>query len=168
MGKKAGKITAAALLAALALIYVLVPVPAWMQEGVSLRCALAHHFWHGNVFHLAANGVALLTFAWVLPRWYRLLPAAYVAASLSLIAATRPVIGLSNILFAMSGLCAPEIRGYWKRRETWIFVGVMLVMLAVPRFSATTHIVSFAVGFAFGSIHKIIRRTADDCKRAGG
>lgn len=168
MGTKAGKITAAALLAALALVYALVPVPEWMGEGASLRCALTHHFWHANVFHLAANGIALLSFAWVLPWWYRMLPAAYAVASFSIIFATRPVIGLSNILFAFSGLCAPMVKDYWKRKETWVFVAAMLAMLLVPRFSATTHIASFAAGFVLGAIHKTIRRTADDCRRARG
>lgn len=168
MGKKTDKVAAAALLIALALVYALVPVPEWMGEGVSLRCALTHHFWHANVFHLAANGLALLSFAWVLPRWYRLLPLAYLAASLSIIAATKPVVGLSNIMFAMSGLCAPMVKGYWKRKETWTFVAVMLTMLFVPRFSATTHIASFVAGFALGHLRKTIRRTIDDCRRAGG
>lgn len=168
MGKKTDKIAAIGVLCALVLIYALVPVPEWMGEGATLRCALAHHFWHANLFHLAANGLALLSFAWVLPRWYRLLPLAYLAASLSIIAATKPVVGLSNIMFAMSGLCAPMVKGYWKRKETWTFVAVMLVMLLVPRLSATTHIASFAAGFVLGLLRKTIRRTADDCRRAGG
>ena len=168
MGKKTEKVTAVALLAALALVYALIPVPEWMQEGVSLRTALTHHFWHVNAAHLAANGVALLAFARVLPRWYRLLPAAYAAASLSMLFAAKPVIGLSNILFAMSGLCAPTVKDYWKRKETWTFVAIMLIMLCVPRLSAATHIASFIAGFVLGTINKTIRRTANDCRRAGG
>lgn len=168
MGKKTEKVTAVALLAALALVYALVPVPQWMQEGPSLRTALTHHFWHVNIGHLAANGIALVALAWVLPRWYRLLPAAYIAASFSMLFATRPVIGLSNILFAMSGLCAPMVKGYWKRKETWTFIAIMLIMLCVPRLSATTHIASFVTGFALGTINKTLRRTANDCRRAGG
>ena len=167
MGKKTGKIVAVAVVAALALVYALVPVPEWMEEGVSLRCALTHHFWHGNAFHLAANSIALLSFAWVLPRWYRLLPAAFVAASLSIIFATRPVIGFSNIIFAMSGLCAPKVKGYWKSHATWVFIGVMIGMLLIPRFSAMTHIASFVAGFVFGGIGETLRRTANDCRRAG-
>ena len=168
MGKKTGKAAAVALAASLALVYALVPVPGWMGEGATLRCALTHHFWHANAFHLAANILALLAFGWALPRWYRLLPAAYAAASLSVIFAARPVIGFSNIIFAMSGLCAPMVRNYWERRETWVFIGMMVGMLLLPRFSAATHIASFAAGLALGFINKIIRRTADDCRRAGG
>lgn len=167
MGKKTGKIVAVAFVVALALVYALVPVPGWMDEGLSLRCALTHHFWHANVFHLAANGFALLVFAWAFPKWYRLLPAAFVAASFSTIFATQPVIGLSNIIFAMSGLCAPKVKGYWKLHTTWIFIGVMIGMLLIPRFSAMTHIASFIAGFVFGGIGEAIRRTANDCRRAG-
>ena len=168
MGKKTGKATAVTLVAILALVYALVPVPEWMREGVTLRCALLHHFWHANVYHLAANSLVLLSFGWAMPRWYRLLPGAYAAASLSLLAATGPVIGFSNIIFAMSGLCAPMVKNYWERRETWIFIGVMVGMLFIPRLSAMTHMASFAGGLALGFINKTIRRTADDCRRAGG
>ena len=168
MGKKAEKITGLALAASLAAIWMLAPVPQWMGQGHVLRCALTHHFWHANAFHLAANCLALLAFAWVLPRWYRLLPAAYIAGSLSYFCALGPVIGVSNILFAMSGLCVPRIRGYWKRPETWVFLAVMAGMLAFPRLSATTHITAFALGTVFGFVGRAIRRTADDCRRARG
>ena len=168
MGKKEDKIAAVAVVAALALVYALVPVPAWMREGASLRCALLHHFWHANVFHLAANSLVLLSFGWAVRRWYGLLPWAYAAASLSVLVAARPVIGFSNIIFAMSGLCATEVKGYWEKRETWVFIGMMAGMLFIPRLSAATHIASFAGGLALGFIRKTIRRTADDCRRAGG
>lgn len=142
----------------------LVPTPGWLND-VCVLSALTHHFFHANWFHLSANSLAF----WVaFPRGRRMseLILAWVLASISYAVTTDPVIGFSNILFAIAGLSAASAsREYWKNPATWVFIAVMAAMAFLPMFSASTHIVAFVLGLLVGALRKNIKRATDDYKR---
>jgi membrane associated rhomboid family serine protease len=158
------------IIAVLAALYFFVPVPEILLSGSGILPAAIHHFFHANIFHLAANSLCI----WMLykPGRYKagrdiLLP--YAIATLSYFFATTPVIGFSNILFAVSGLRTPSLKHqWWRSRNAAMFFGFMLLTLFMPRVSAVTHIVSFTAGALIGSAKRFIRRTAYDARRAKG
>ena len=67
----------------------------------------------------------------------------------------RPVIGISNLLYATLGLRTPSLKSkWWKQTPVIIFLAVTIAMLFIPRFSATTHIAAFLLGMAGASIKR--------------
>lgn len=137
-------------------------------EFLSGRCflsAVSHHFWHVNLFHLAVNSIGT---------WLALSPRrrmsevflAWALASLSYVLASGPVLGFSNILFAITGMdAARRPRSWWTRPETITFLVTMLLMGFLPVFSAVTHISSFLLGFICGAVRRTISKTASDYGR---
>ena len=131
---------------------------------------IVHHFFHANVFHFAVNAVAL----WAVldermkpPRW--LIPTAFIIGSLSYCFAIKPVIGFSNILYAMMGLRTPYLRSaWWKQPSVLVFLAVMLIMVFIPQFSATTHIASFVMGVIVAAIIRFSKALDNDTRRAAG
>lgn len=128
--------------------------------------ALTYHWYHANIFHLLAN---TLSICFVFhPRRKNLIRnffTALIIATFTYFIATRPLIGISNILFAMAGLYTPPLsHPYWKSTNTKIFLGITTLMLLVPQVSALTHIVSFICGCVIASI----RRLNNEIKRATG
>ena len=140
-------------------------------EYLSAKCLLAavsHHFWHVNVFHLAVNAIG--TWLAVSPRrsMSEMLPA-WVAASLSYVFAPGPVLGFSNILFALAGMdAARRPRSWWKQPSTIAFLATMLLMVFLPAFSAVTHIASFLLGFLCGAVRRAVAKTLSDYGRVAG
>lgn len=138
----------------------------WCAEHVMgcnvLLAAGLHHFFHGNVFHLAANSLAV----WYLFRKWNLteLFIAWLIASLSYFAS--PAIGASNIIYAVMGLRTPSLgSSWWRRPETVIFIIITLLMLLIPGVSGITHIISFVAGTLTASVVRFIRQTRNDGSR---
>lgn len=137
-------------------------------EYLSSKCllsAVTHHFWHVNIFHLAVNSIGI----WlaVSPRrsMSEMLPA-WAAASLSYAFATGPVLGFSNILFAIAGMdAARRPLSWWKQPATIAFLATMLLMAFLPIFSAVTHIASFLLGFLYGAVRRVLAKTVSDYGR---
>ncbi len=129
-----------------------------------------HHFWHANVFHFAVNALAVWT---VLdprtkPSWW-LLPLGFVIGSVSYCFAVKPVIGFSNILFAMAGMRTPSFSSaWWKSTTVKIFLIVMVLQVFMPWFSATTHIVSYIFGVGAASVIRFSKGLDYDTRRAAG
>lgn len=146
-----------------------VPVPDCLLS-MSGPAPFIHHFFHANVFHFAVNALAL----WLIlnpksgmPLWYLLL--AYGIGCLSYFVALKPVIGFSNILFALSGLRTPSLKsGWWKQPSTITFLSMMLLMCFLPMFSATTHIASFLIGVIISSNLRYLKQLDNDARRATG
>lgn len=115
-----------------------------MEQGRGVQMFL-HHFFHGNIFHLLVN---LLSLYYIVPRakgWHLIL--GYLIGSLSLLAATTPVIGFSNVIYGVIGVRSPSFDSYWWRHPgTRTFLIVTALMMFLPNVSAVTHIVSFVVG----------------------
>ena len=117
----------------------------WVIRQSKIVQMLLHPFFHGNIFHLLANALTLYL---IVPRaktWH--LVAGYALGALSLLAVSNPVIGFSNIIYAVIGVRSPSFDSYWwKHPGTHIFLAVTLAMLLLPNVSAVTHIVSFVGG----------------------
>lgn len=129
-----------------------------------------HHFFHANVFHFAVNALALWT---VLdprtkPAWW-ILPLGFILGSVSYYFALKPVIGFSNILFAMAGMRTPSFNSaWWKSPNTIVFFAVMLLQVFMPWFSATTHIVAYVFGVGLASFIRFSKGLDYDTRRAAG
>lgn len=135
-------------------------------DGYWMR-ALTYSFFHANWWHLAINCLA----AWTIfdPKrkfsWLQLVTG-YAIAVLVYPLSLNPVIGFSNVLYAVLGLRTPSLRSRWWRQPVVIvFLAVTFAMLLIPRFSATTHIAAFAAGMPCASIRRGYLRLTEDARR---
>lgn len=149
----------------LAATYLVAGCPSWLLED-SARTLLTYHFFHANVFHLAANCLAI---------WYMFPPKrkGNVAQLLAGLAVSlivypfhiRPMVGTSNLIFAVAGMRTPPFSSaWWRSQNAAVYLGTMLLMLLIPQFSALTHILSFAIGVLIACAvryYKSIRAYAD-------
>lgn len=114
----------------------------------SLATMLTYHFLHANVFHLAVNCLAIWTM--FPPQRKDNLAQLIFGLAVSFIVYplhVRPIIGISNLIFAVAGLRTPPLsHSWWRSSNALVYIGVMFLMLLLPQFSAVTHIASFAVG----------------------
>lgn len=141
------------------------PRPGFLSQRCFLSATL-HHFWHVNLFHLIINTLGIWLAVATRRSMSELFPA-WALASLSYVFAPSLVIGFSNILFALAGMdSARRPQAWWKKTETIVFLSTMIFMLFFPAFSAVTHIVSFALGFLYGFVRKMLRKTLSDYGRA--
>lgn len=129
--------------------------------------ATTYSFFHANWFHLAVNSLAIWT---VFDPKRKARPfqiaAAYMIAVLVYPLSFRPVIGFSNILYATLGLRTPSLSApWWKQPAVIAFLAVTLAMLAVPSFSATTHIASFVLGMVVSSARRGYLKLTEDARR---
>lgn len=151
---------------ALLVAMMFVGVPSSFTDCNALVQSLTYHAFHVNAFHLAANclGVLLLfrRFSW------GELATAYIIACVAYPFSSVPVLGISNVLFAVMGLRTPSLgNAWWRKRETMIFLLVTVLMLLVPKVSALTHIISFALGTMVSQIRIWIRKIDDIYEKAG-
>lgn len=123
-----------------------------------------HHFFHGNVCHLLVNFLSLYFVVPRAKRWH--LVTGYFIASLSLLAATTPVVGVSNLIYAVIGVRSPSFDSWWWRHPgTKTFLIVTVLMVFIPNISATTHIVSFMVGVLVSVSVRWFKRIGNDSAR---
>lgn len=129
-------------------------------------CAVGHHFFHANIFHLAANSLA----AWCMfPDWKRMrdLPAGFVVGSLAYLFSATPVIGFSNILFSVLGIRC--VRDGWVFKQPFYATGIALgLSFFIPKMAALTHLVSFAGGMLVSFIAVWVKKLSEDYGKAGG
>ena len=155
------------LILALVVLQAVFGIPGFMQGGPYWERALMYSFFHGNWWHLAVN--ALATFSIFAPsRKCNLshLLAGYIIAVLVYPLSFRPVIGFSNVLYAVLGLRTPSLKsGWWKRPEVITFLVVTVALVFVPRFSATTHIAAFILGMACAAVKRFHKKLTSDFRR---
>ena len=136
--------------------------------------AVSYHWFHANIFHLAANCLSIWFVFKVTPYRsektnVRNFFTAFIIATLTWFTATRPVVGVSNILFATLGLRTPSFRHpWWRHPGTLIFFAITLLTLLVPQFSAVTHIISFICGVAIAAVKRKLNSLEDDYRHATG
>lgn len=158
------RLTAIALLAALQLA---IGIPQFMTEGPYWTRALLYHFFHANWWHLAVNAIAVWT---IFDPKRKTTPAqvitAYAIAVLVYPLSFRPVIGLSNVLYAVLGLRTPPLRNpWWKHPSVLAFLIITVAMVFIPRFSATTHIAAFALGMGGAALGRWWQKLTQDARR---
>lgn len=160
------------LIALLSVIWLTMGVPDYFSFpfGSWWLRATTYHFFHANVFHLAINCIAILSV--FDQKWWRKnllgdFAIGYVIATLMYSTALTPIIGMSNILFAVFGLRTPSITSpWWRKKEVVVFLSLNLLMLAVPRISAMTHITSMLCGVAVAELIRQTKRIGNDYRRA--
>ena len=130
--------------------------------------ALSYSFFHANWLHLAVNGLAV----WAIydPRRRcnpcRDLLFPFIFAVLVYPLSFRPVIGFSNVLYAALGLRTPSLKSkWWTQTNVIIFLAVTILMVFIPRFSATTHIAAFILGMAGASVSRWWANLTKDARR---
>lgn len=122
--------------------------PAWLADTHPFLRALVYPFFHANVFHLAANSLAVWTvFRRKNTDNKRTLVISYLISAAVSPLALRPCIGISNLIFAAIALRTPPLRSrWWKQPSVILFLAIMFLFLLLPQFSAVTHIAAFAAG----------------------
>lgn len=154
------RVTIIALLVALQLAF---GIPDFMTGGPYLCRALLYSFFHANWWHLAVNAIA----AWsIFSRDSKLLLVAFLIAVLVYPLSWRPVIGFSNVLYAMLGLRTPPLSStWWKQPAVITFLAITVAMVFIPRFSATTHIAAFALGIGVAYARRWWDSLTEDARR---
>lgn len=162
-----GRILRYILIVTLAGLWLAFRAPDWLAgtDVPYIRRALAYSFFHASWLHLAVNCIA----AWSIFRPgpsckpCRDLLLSYLVAVLVYPLSLRPVIGFSNILYAVLGLRTPALSSpWWRRPEAIVFLAVTVLMLFVPQFSALSHIFAFLLGMAMAGIRRFTEKTLKD------
>ena len=163
MGKMARNIIIVVLVA----LYAIFGIPQYFFGGGHywLR-ALTYSFFHANWWHLAVNALAI----WSIYRFpckpCRDLVIPYIIAVIVYPLSLRPVIGFSNVLYAAIGLRTPPLSSpWWKKSTTIVFLAVTVAMVAIPRFSATTHVAALLLGMAGAAVQRSYLRLTADARR---
>lgn len=128
--------------------------------------ALLYSFFHANFLHLVINCLAAWSIFVPSRKWSKMLLVAFFIAVLVYPLSFRPVIGFSNVLYAVLGLRTPSLKSKWWRQPTVIvFLAVTLAMVFIPRFSATTHIAAFLMGMLGASLKRGWLKLTSDARR---
>lgn len=144
----------------LAAVFLIVGCPAWTHAHGAVQ-ALCYPLFHANVFHLAVNSLALWTV--FNPKRTDNVRVLIWGAAISLAVyplAVRPVVGISNLLYAAIGMHSPSFRNrrYWLSEPVMTFNAVTLIMLFIPQFSAVTHIAAYILGIGVSSLYRYISK----------
>ncbi len=164
-----GKALRYIIIAVLAALYVTFGAPRWLAgyNTPYLARAASYSFFHASVWHLAVNLIAV----WSIYSPKRKGMGQELALSFLIAVAVyplsfRPVIGFSNILYAMLGQRTPPLSSkWWGKPEVIIFIVITFALLFVPRFSAVTHIFSFLAGMLIASVRRGIDSLLKDAKQ---
>ncbi len=151
----------------LVLLQALVGIPDVLTDGSYWQRAFSYSFFHGNWWHLAVNCLACWT---IFQPKYKLTPlqlvTAYAIAVIVYPLSLRPVIGFSNVLYAILGLRTPSLKSkWWRQTPVIVFLVVTIGLVFVPQFSATTHIASFLLGMSVAALKRFYYVLTDDCRR---
>lgn len=136
--------------------------------------AITYHWFHANVFHLMVNCLSIwfvykTTQTRTIKNNIKQLFLSFIIGSISFCFAAKPIIGISNILFATIGLRTPSLKNiWWKRPETIVFLVATLLLLFIPQISSVTHIISFLCGVVVAIIQRKIKSLDYDYRHSTG
>lgn len=159
------------IIAVLSIVFIFLERPEYLY-GKSFLTSVTYHFFHANIFHLAANCLSVwYLFKKTITRNAKTMIAeiliAYIIATFSYMVAFRPIIGVSNMLFAIIGMRTPAwSSSWWRAKETKLFFGITLFMLLFPQVSAITHITAFIIGVIVSMTKRKIKSLENDYRRA--
>lgn len=150
-------------------VHIVLGCPSWLaakEVDYWLR-ALSYSAFHANWWHLAVNCLAIWTIFSPKRRGKALQDVtAFLIAVLVYPLSLRPVVGISNFLYAVIGLRSPALSSkWWKSPGTITFLAVTLLMLFIPQFSATTHIAAFICGVLAASVKRGLNSLLKDARR---
>ena len=156
------------LIAILVALYTILGIPDWVRDGSYLLRASTYSFFHASVWHLAVNSLAI----WGIFRKDNLCKAcrdlaiSYIIAIIVFPFSVRPVIGFSNILYAVIGLRTPPLTSkWWRSSQVIVFLIVTVALVFIPRFSATTHIAAFLLGIGCAYVRRFNQSIVKDARR---
>ena len=144
-----------------------VGIPPFLRwEDHYLLRAAAYPFFHASWPHFIINSIAIWGIYGRSCKPCRDLLFPYIISLLVYPLSFRPVIGFSNILYAVIGMRTPPFTSpWWKSRNVLIFLAVTLLMAAIPQFAATTHIAAFLLGIAGAHISRHLQSHGKDARR---
>lgn len=154
------------------IIFILTGTPHFFHGlPVAVKC-ITYHFLHANIFHLAINCISV----WYLFSERRPLRSnirdfivGFFLATISYLAVSSEIIGISNIIYAVLGFRTPSFsHSWWRSKPAIIFFCISAAMLFFPQFAALTHITSFFGGVLLACLRRKINSVDYDYKRAGG
>lgn len=155
-----------ALILLLVLLQAVFGIPGFLADGQYWSRALSYSFFHAGWWHLAVNCLAIWTIYRSPCKPCRDLLFPFLVAVLVYPLSVRPVIGFSNILYAALGLRTPSLRSrWWRQPPVLVFIAVTVLLVFIPRFSATTHIAAFVLGMAGASLQRGWLKLTRDARR---
>lgn len=129
-----------------------------LLEG-GLRSALLYPLYHANLFHLLANSLAVCSI--FSPKKTDNLRALLIGYAVSVIVypfSFRPLIGISNMLYAIIGMRTPPFSSqWWHTSPVRVFLCVTTAMVFISQIAALTHVISFAIGIAVAHLLRYIK-----------
>lgn len=150
-------------------VHIVCGCPSWLagsEVNYWLR-ALSYSAFHANWWHLAVNCLAIWT---IFPpkrkgnTWQ--LAVAFVIAVLIYPLSLRPVVGISNVLYAVIGLRTPALSSrWWRKPAVLVFLAVTFLMLFIPQFSAVTHIAALLCGMMLAAVKRGLNSLLKDARR---
>lgn len=155
------------LIAVLAGLQLAFGAPDWLQpDGAPyLVRAMSYSFFHGNWWHLAVNSIAIWTIYQRQSKYSELLFSFLIAVAVYPLS-FKSVIGFSNILYAQLGLRTPSLSSsWWKQPSVIVFLAVTILLVFIPRFSATTHVAAFVLGMAIAGVRRFRNNLLRDARR---
>lgn len=156
------RLTVIALLTA---VYIALGIPDFMTDGPYWTRAVLYSLFHANGWHLAVNAIAIWSI-FAPSRNNKILLVAFLIAIAVYPLSWRPVIGFSNVLYAMLGLRTPPLRNpWWKHPSVLAFLAITVAMVFIPRFSATTHIAAFVLGMGGAALGRWWHNLTQDARR---
>ncbi len=148
-------------------IYIFWGCPQWLMTDSPVLRALVYPLFHANVFHLLCNSLAL----WTMFRGHRQhalfeLIVGYIISCIVFPLATRPVVGISNLLFAVIGMRTPpfSMTRYWKNPTIITFYAANVIALLIPGISAVTHLAALALGITVAHIGRTLMTSHAECR----
>ena len=158
-----------AVIMAITLVYVFTGRPD-VEEYLALPYmtrALVYPFLHANLFHLLVNTYAtFLLFDPGRKDNMRCLVMGYIISFIVYPLSFRPVIGISNLLYAVIGLRTPPFYSpFWRNPMVILFLSVTVLMVFIPSIAATTHVASFILGMLTAMASREIKSVYDDGNR---
>jgi len=146
--------------------------PEWLSGNAVpyLVRSAVYPLFHTNIFHLAVNCIAI----WSVfnPRRKdnaKYLAVGYLISIMVYGCSFKPMVGFSNILYAVLGSRTPALSSsWWKTAPVITFIVVTLAMAFIPSISAVSHIAAFIVGMAVAEVARRLNALDYDVDRARG
>lgn len=149
---------------ALLIVFLIPNGTEWLMQQGFITQMFLHHFFHGNIFHLCAN-IFCIVFSFRYAKPWHLIPT-YFIASVSILASSMPVVGFSNMIYAMIGLRSPSFTSkWWRQPGTIMFLVITAAMFLFRNVSAITHIISFVGGVMMSVSLRWLQKIQHDSAR---
>jgi len=152
------------LIVAVVAVRIFAGYPDFLVSSPLLLRSIVYPFFHVNWWHLAVNCIAVWTvFAPKKKGNVRICLVSFLISALVYPLSLKPVLGLSNLLYAAIGLRTPPLSSrWWRSMPVVVFLTVTAAMLFIPGISGFTHIAAFVTGTVLSGIVRWIDKLERD------